>query len=114
MIKFLVRRFISLIPVIFIISLVLFGMFKIMPGDPVLRMLPPDLKTESQRQQMYDMYAARLGLDKSIPEQYVAWVVNTAGGDFGVSSTYNRPVVEVIATPLKNSIFLNIFSLKVC
>lgn len=111
MFKFLVRRFISLIPVVFIISLVLFGMFKIMPGDPVLLMLPPDLRTETQRQQMYDMYAKRLGLDKSIPEQYVAWMVNTAKGDFGVSSTYNRPVVEVIKTPLKNSIYLNVFSL---
>jgi peptide/nickel transport system permease protein len=110
MFKFLVRRFISLIPVVFIISLVLFGMFKIMPGDPVLLMLPPDLRSESQRQQFYDMYAERLGLNKSLPEQYVAWVVNTAGGDFGTSSTYNRPVADVIRTPLKNSIFLNVFS----
>ncbi len=110
MFKFLVRRFISLIPVVFIISLVLFGMFKIMPGDPVLLMLPPDLRSESQRQQFYDMYSERLGLNKSLPEQYVAWVVNTASGDFGTSSTYNRPVADVIRTPLKNSIFLNVFS----
>lgn len=111
MLKYLIKRFISLIPVVFIISLVLFGMFKIMPGDPVLMMLPPDLKTESQRQQMYDIYAKRLGLDKSLPEQYVAWVVNTSKGDFGISSTYNKPVADVIKTPLKNSIYLNVFSL---
>ncbi len=111
MFKFLVRRLLSLIPVIFIISLVLFGMFKIMPGDPVLLMLPPDIRTEAQRQQMYDVYAERLGLNKSIPEQYVAWLANTAQGDFGTSSTYNRPVADVIRTPLKNSIYLNVFSL---
>ena len=111
MFKFLVRRLLSLIPVIFIISLVLFGMFKIMPGDPVLLMLPPDIRTEAQRQQMYDVYAERLGLNKSIPEQYVAWLANTAQGEFGTSSTYNRPVADVIRTPLKNSIYLNVFSL---
>ncbi|NLA78591.1 MAG: ABC transporter permease [Erysipelothrix sp.] len=111
MFRYIVKRILSLIPVVFIISLVLFGMFKLMPGDPVLMMMPTTLKTETQRQQMYDVYAKRLGLDKSIPEQYVAWVVNTTKGDFGYSSTYNRPVADVLKEPLKNSIALNVFSL---
>ena len=111
MIKFLSRRIVSLIPVVFIISLMLFGMFKIMPGDPVLLMLPPDLNSESQRQQFYDMYSERLGLNKSLPEQYIAWMGNLARGDFGTSSTYNKPVRDVIAQPLQNSIFLNVFSI---
>lgn len=86
-------------------------MFKIMPGDPVLLMLPPDLNSESQRQQFYDMYSERLGLNKSLPEQYIAWMGNLARGDFGTSSTYNKPVRDVIAQPLQNSIYLNVFSI---
>ena len=111
MIKFLTRRMLSLIPVVFVISVMLFGMFKMMPGDPVLLMIPPGLRTEEQRRDAYDAISQRLGLDKSIPEQYVAWMGNMARGEFGTSTTYNRPVKDVIAQPLKNSIILNVFSL---
>ncbi len=111
MLKFLIRRFLSLIPVIFMISLMLFGMFKMMPGDPVLYMLPPGLKTVEQRQEAYDNISQRLGLDKSIPEQYVAWMKNLATGDLGTSNAYNKDVKDVIARPLRNSMYLNIASL---
>lgn len=111
MIKFLAKRFASLIPVVFVISLMLFGMFKIMPGDPVLLMLPPDLRTPQEREMYYEIYSQRLGLDKSIPEQYVIWMGNLARLELGTSSVYNRPVRDVIARPLRNSIVLNVFSL---
>lgn len=111
MLKFMTRRMLSLIPVVFVISVMLFGMFKMMPGDPVRLMIPPGLRTEEQRRDAYDAISQRLGLDKSIPEQYVAWMANMARGEFGTSTTYNRPVKDVIAQPLKNSIILNVFSL---
>jgi peptide/nickel transport system permease protein len=111
MVKFFLRRFFSLIPVIIIISIMLFGIFKAMPGDPVKLMIPAGVKTEELRQFYYDTIKARLGLDKSIPEQYVRWMYNTMQGDFGVSTSFQRPVTEVIATPLKNSIRLNVFVL---
>ena len=109
MFKFLFRRFVSLIPVIFIISLMLFGLFKSMPGDPVKLMIPPGIKSEVQRQALYDAKVQQLGLDKSLPEQYVRWIGNTLTGDFGISTSFNKPVVEVIEQPLKNSIKLNVF-----
>jgi peptide/nickel transport system permease protein len=111
MIKFFLRRFFSLIPVIIIISIMLFGIFKAMPGDPVKLMIPAGVKTEELRQYYYDTIKARLGLDKSLPEQYVRWMYNTMQGDFGVSTSFQRPVTEVIATPLVNSIRLNVFVL---
>ncbi len=108
MFKFLFRRFLSLIPVIFIISVMLFGMFKAMPGDPIRLMIPPGIKSEVQRQAIYDAKVQQFGLDKSIPEQYVRWLFNTAQGDFGTSTSFNRPVIEVIRTPLINSVRLNV------
>jgi peptide/nickel transport system permease protein len=108
MFKFLFRRFLSLIPVIFIISVMLFGMFKAMPGDPIRLMIPPGIKSEVQRKAIYDAKVQQFGLDKSIPEQYVRWLFNTAQGDFGTSTSFNRPVVEVIRTPLINSVRLNV------
>jgi peptide/nickel transport system permease protein len=111
MLKFLLKRLVLLVPVIFIISIMLFGMFKLMPGDPVLLMLPPDLRSQAERDFYYNAYREKLGLDKSIPEQYIAWVGNIARLDFGTSITNNRPVREVIARPLRNSIVLNSFSI---
>lgn len=109
MFKFLFKRFMSLIPVIFIISVMLFGLFKSMPGDPVKLMIPAGIKSEVQRQMIYDQKVQQLGLDKSLPEQYVRWIINTASGDFGTSTSFNKPVVDVISTPLQNSIKLNVF-----
>lgn len=111
MLKYIGKRLVSLIPVVFIISVMLFGLMKIMPGDPVKLMMPPATKDPAEYQRIYERYRQQLGLDKSIPEQYVRWVVNTAKGDLGYSTSMNRPVKEVLATPLKNSIALNMFSI---
>ncbi len=110
MLKYIGKRLVSLIPVIFIISVMLFGLMKIMPGDPVKLMMPPSIKSPEEYDRIYNQKRAELGLDKSLPEQYVRWVVNTAKGDLGYSTSMNRAVKEVIATPLKNSIALNMVS----
>ena len=113
MIKYLIKRIIALIPVIFVISVILFGMLHAMPGDPVLAMMPIDPNSRqdpAEYKRIYDMTAAEMGYDKPIPEQYVRWVIKTAKGDFGYSSQYKRPVVQVVAQPIKNSLILNIGS----
>lgn len=106
--KYLVKRIIILIPVIICISIILFGISKAMPGDPVRAMLPTTLK-EEQYQAAYDAMYERLGLDKSLPEQYVRWIGNLFLGEFGYSTMYNRPVKDAVAEPLKNTIILNVF-----
>ncbi len=113
MLKYLLKRFLALIPVIFIISIVLFGMLKAMPGDPVRRFMPIDeMGTEGSEHydQVYEETKKRLGLDQPIPIQYVRWAQATLSGDFGSSTQYRKPVVEVVAGPLRNSLVLNIGS----
>lgn len=108
MLKYIVKRIIILIPVIFCISVILFGISKAMPGDPVRAMLPTTLKAE-QYEVAYESMHKRLGLDKSLPEQYVRWMANLFTGDFGYSTMFNRPVKDAVAEPLRNTIILNIF-----
>lgn len=108
MLKYIVKRIIILIPVIFCISVILFGISKAMPGDPVRAMLPTTLKAE-QYEVAYESMHKRLGLDKSLPEQYVRWMANLFTGDFGYSTMFNRPVKDAVAEPLRNTITLNIF-----
>lgn len=111
MFKYLVRRLTSLIPVVIVISIMLFGLVKLMPADPARGMVNPNIKDPVQYQLAYEAAREKLGLDKSIPEQYVRWVGSVLSGDLGQSIRYNKPVTAVIGTPLKNTIFINVFSL---
>ena len=109
MLRYVIKRIIILIPVVIAISILLFAISKMMPGDPISGMIPGTLKAD-QRQMVYDAMYKKLGMDKSLPEQYVRWLYNiVVEGDLGYSSMFNRPVVDSIATPLKNTIILNIF-----
>lgn len=94
-----------MIPVLFIISLVLFGMVKSMPGDPLNAYVGQGVEiTAEKREQLREM----LGLNDSLPVQYVKWAKRMAVGDFGESLTYKRPVREVIRPFIWNSFILNV------
>ncbi len=107
MLRYIIKRLLSLIPVIIIISMLLFALLKLMPGDPVRLMLGPGLRAEEYRAAEIVM-RAKLGLDRSYPEQYFLWIRNTAQGELGWSTLYNRPVIEAIREPMKNTIMLNV------
>jgi peptide/nickel transport system permease protein len=78
-----------------------------MPGDPVRQMLPTTLRPEQYEVAYNNMYR-RLGLDRSIVEQYFRWIYNIViEGDLGWSTAFNRPVRDCIGEPLLNTIILN-------
>lgn len=103
MLKYIIRRLLHLIPVVIVISVLIFGIIKLAPGDPVGANLDPKASA-AQRQ----AERARLGLDKPIPVQYLNWVKRSIKGDFGESYMYKRPVSEVIPQFIKNSFILNV------
>ena len=108
LIKYIIKRIIILIPVLIGISIILFAISKIMPGDPVRTMLPPTIRAEFY-DAAYEAMTIRLGLDRPVYEQYFRWLYNFIFlGDFGYSSFFNRAVSDVIAEPLKNTIILNV------
>lgn len=92
-----------MIPVLFIISIVLFGIIKSAPGDPIGMNMDPRMTAE-QKQAERD----RLGLDDKIHVQYIKWLGRVATGDFGTSTTYNQPVSNIIGTFIWNSFILNV------
>ena len=106
LIKYILKRIIILIPVLIGISILLFIITKMMPGDPVRMMIEPGLRPDLYQQQ-YDILFKKLGYDRPLYEQYFRWMINMFQGDLGWSTYYNRPVVNCIAEPLKNSIILN-------
>lgn len=111
MIKYLMKRMMYLIPVLIIISMILFGMLHMMPGDPVLMLMPIDDNAQlkpGEFEKLYDETAKRFGFDKPVPVQYLNWVKNTLSGDLGYSTQKKMEVSKVIAQPLKNSVVLNV------
>lgn len=108
MLKYIGKRLLNLIPVVFLISIVIFGTIKCMPGDPVNAYLGSGSKVSlEQKEQIRE----ELGLNKSLPEQYVIWITNFVKGDLGRSIQYKMPVSEIIGDFVWNTFLLNVVSL---
>ncbi len=113
--KYLLKRFIYIIFVFFIISILMFFIYKSMPGDPVDAMLG-SLRTSMRPdayQELYDRTAEQLGVNQPLPVQYFAWMSNMLTGNFGYSTQYQRPVIDVIGSPMLNTILLNLLTMIV-
>lgn len=108
MLKYFCKRVLNLIPVIIIITIILFSLLQLMPGDPVNAYLGQGSKTTPEQQQQI---RKQLGLDKPKPVQYINWVKRTLTGDFGNSIKYRKPVNEVMGEYIWNSFLLNIMAM---
>jgi len=89
---YVLRRLLLTIPVLFAIVTLVFAIRPLVPGDPVEIMF----FGQSANQEVIANIRAQLGLDKSIPEQYLLYVGNVLRGDLGTSITTRQPVIEEI------------------
>lgn len=113
--RYLLKRFVYIVFVFFIISILMFAIYKSMPGNPVDIMLG-DSKTTMKPdayQALYDKTVKDLGLDKPLPVQYVAWMGNMLTGEFGYSTQYKQEVINIISGPMINTVLLNILTMIV-
>ncbi len=109
---YIAKRLISLIPVLLIISLVIFILINLMPGDPVMAMLDPE-KTASmtieERNAYVESMRAFLGYDKPMAERYLYWLRDTFfKGEYGYSIRFNKPVNSFIGDYIARSFKVNI------
>ncbi|MGB5526813.1 MAG: ABC transporter permease, partial [Gemmatimonadota bacterium] len=94
MLKYIVRRLILAVPLIFGIVTATFFLAHLAPGDPV------DLYLQPQRQvdpAVIERVRQERGLDQPLHIQYVNWLSSSARGDFGESFLLHRPVRDVLA-----------------
>jgi peptide/nickel transport system permease protein len=100
------------IPVLFVISLVVFFAMQLAPGDPALmRMGKAAAKPENKP--ALERLRREMGLDKPILTQYLIWAGDALRGDFGDSNRSGRPVIEMIAGRLPASLQLIIVSFAI-
>ena len=113
--RYLLKRFVYIVFVFFIISILMFAIYKSMPGNPVDIMLG-DSKTTMKPdayQALYDKTVKDLGLDKPLPVQYLAWMGNMLTGEFGYSTQFKQEVINIIIAPMRNRVLLNILTMIV-
>src|SRR5918995_1400304 len=97
----LARRLLWMIPILLGISVIVFSMMHLAPGDPAEAILGPRGTEELLRQARRE-----LGLDQPLHVQYGRWVLNAARGDLGESYRLNRPVAPEVLARFKNSALL--------
>jgi glutathione transport system permease protein len=100
------RRTLLLIPIFFIISVVVFSLIHLVPGDPIDSLLGPG-STAADRVELNKAY----GLDKSLPVQYFVWMKKLLSGDMGQSIIEKQPVSDMILYNMPFTIRLGLASL---
>ena len=100
---FLVRRGIGFVLTLIAVSVVVFAVMNVLPGDPSLTILGID-STEEARAALRE----RLGLDEPVVSRYLAWTFGALRGEFGTSYAFDVPVAELIAERLPMTLSLAI------
>ncbi len=91
MLQFIIKRLLMIIPVLLGVSIIVFGIIELTPGDPVTLMLG-----ERAPQEQVDALRERLGLNDPAPVRFVNWLGGVVTGDWGRSIRSNRLVTEEI------------------
>ncbi len=108
MLKYALRRLGWLIPLLVIVSILVFSIVYLMPGDPAVI-----IAGEGATNEDIENVRHSLGLDKPIYEQYLIWVSRAMKGDFGRSIRTGRPVATEISFRFANTMRLSIVSIVI-
>ncbi|WP_102271822.1 oligopeptide ABC transporter permease [Cytobacillus massiliigabonensis] len=107
MLQYSLRRILGMIPLLLLISVVVFTLAKMMPGDPFAGEIDPSNTNPEYIAEMRE----KLGYNDPILVQYGRWISDFVQGDFGKSTVYKKPASEIIAQRIPNTLFLAITSL---
>ncbi len=102
MARYALRRVLQAIPILFILSVLLFAMVRAAPGGP----LSTAYRNPNVTKEQIDILKKQLGLDKPLPVQYVKWLGDMLQGNMGDSIKFRRPVSEMIAERIPNTLVL--------
>ena len=106
MFYYIIKRLIAMLPVLVLVSLIVFTITHLTPGDPALIMLG-----EEATPQALTALRHELGLDQPLPVQYFVWLSHVLRGDLGRSIRTNQPVIEAIMQRLPVTLELTILAL---
>ena len=109
MTAYIAKRLLALIPVLFGLTLIVFLIMALIPGDPARAILGAYATPEN-----LERLNRQLGLDRSMPEQYLIWLGNLLQGDLGRSYSLNRPVIDEVMERFSATLILAGTALVIC
>src|SRR6476620_97311 len=95
MLTFLAKRILQLIPTLFCVSVLIFSLQHLLPGDPALIMAGEDRDPD-----VIEQIRKQYHLDQPIPVQYVYWIKGALSGDLGESMRFKQPVLDLVLQKL--------------
>jgi peptide/nickel transport system permease protein len=104
--KYLARRILEAIPLIFGLVTVVFFLSRLLPGDATDVFISPTTPLSVK-----DQLRTQFGLDKPVLDQYFAWISSVFSGEFGTSFTRSAPVLDVIESVFPNTVVLAVAAL---
>lgn len=105
---YLIRRFLSIPPVLVIVSLIAFSLLYLLPGDPAVAILGDQ---QAGNKELYTQLRQELGLDDPIYVQYGRWLGRVVQGDLGTSIKTQEPIAKMIASRLAVTAELGLLAL---
>ncbi len=108
MTTFLLHRLALIVPTLFLVSVLIFGLQQLLPGDPAQA-----LAGENQDPAVIQFLRQKYHLDKPLPVRYALWIEGVAQGDLGESIRIKRPVVDLILEKLPVSGELAAFAILI-
>ena len=106
MLKYFIRRCLSILPVLLVVSILVFLFVHLLPGDPARIIAGPDADEAT-----INRVRTELGLDKSLPEQYLNYMGRLFRGDLGKSLRSKLPVAQEIALRFPPTLYLALASM---
>lgn len=108
MFAFFIRRLVTLVPTLVFVSMLIFGLQQLLPGDPA-----QILAGEDQNPELIAQLRAEMHLDEPLPVQYGYWIGGVLQGDLGVSARTGEPVLDLILQKLPVTIQLALMSMLI-
>lgn len=106
MIRYILKRILSMIPSLLLTSILVFSFVHLIPGDPAITMLG-DTATEEQ----LEVVREEMGLKQPLTTQYVIWMSKVLRGNLGDSIFQNRPVTACIVESSETSLLLGVMAM---
>lgn len=108
MASYILRRFLTALPVLLLITIIVFAVMQVLPGDPARMVLGQEATPQA-----LEAMRERLGLNRPLHEQYLSWLFGVLQGDLGRSMVDNAPVSRAIALALPVTLQITLMALAI-
>jgi peptide/nickel transport system permease protein len=111
MTTFILRRLIQAVFILLLVTLIVFFVMRLLPGDPILLYVASSGSMESMPPEQIDILRAQFGLDKPIMVQYFNWIKNISRLNFGKSIYWQVPVISLLKERVPITLYLGVIAM---